>query len=106
MDGIGQCSGRSAAVTSISRSRLAEPVSAAGAGRVDIALTAVLFVQGMLQTVFVLQRETSPAIAALHPVNGVAMLIIAIYLGIDDWRLLRGSAVEHATQASEPSPQA
>lgn len=75
-------------------------------GRVDIALTAVLFVQGMLQTVFVLQRETSPAIAALHPVNGVAMLIIAIYLGIDAWRLLRGPAVEHATQASEPSPQA
>jgi hypothetical protein len=75
-------------------------------GRLDIGLSALLFAQGILQSVFVLQRETSPAIAALHPVNGVAMLIIGIYLGIDAWRLLRAPAPEPATQAPEPAPQA
>jgi len=55
----------------------------------DIVLSAVLFGQGILQTVFVLQRETAPAIAALHPVNGVLMLIIGIYLGIDAWRFVQ-----------------
>ena len=59
-------------------------------GRRDIALTVVLFVQGaILQSVLVLQRETSPEIAALHPVNGVLMLIIGIYLGVDAWRMVR-----------------
>ena len=58
-------------------------------GRLDIGLSALLFLQGILQSIFVLQRESSPPIAALHPVNGVAMLIIGIYLAIDAWRLLR-----------------
>jgi hypothetical protein len=59
-------------------------------GRLDIALTVLLFVQGaILQSVFILQRDTSPAIAALHPVNGVLMLIIGIYLGVDAWRMVR-----------------
>lgn len=58
-------------------------------GRRNIALTVVLFIQGILQSVFILQRDTSPAIAALHPVNGVLMLIIGIYLGVDAWRMVR-----------------
>jgi hypothetical protein len=58
-------------------------------GRRDIALTVVLFGQGILQSVLILQRDTSPSIAALHPVNGVLMLIIGIYLGVDAWRMVR-----------------
>ena len=69
-------------------------------GRLDVGLSALLFVQGILQSVFVLQRETSPAIAALHPVNGVAMLIIGIYLGIDAWRLLRSADAQPTTPAA------
>ena len=65
-------------------------------GRLDIGLSALLFVQGMLQSVLVAQRETSPAIAALHPVNGVSMLIIGIYLAIDAWRIVR------ADRAAQP----
>jgi hypothetical protein len=68
-------------------------------GRVDIGLSALLFVQGILQSVFVGMRESSTAIAALHPVNGVSMLIIGIYLAIDAWRLLRA-------QPTAPSPRA
>ncbi len=68
-------------------------------GRLDIGLSALLFVQGILQSVFVLQRESSPAIAALHPVNGVLMLIIGIYLGIDAWRLLRAPGTEPGSAA-------
>jgi len=59
-------------------------------GRLDIGLTAVLFLQGILQSVFILQRDSAPAVAALHPVNGVLMLIVGLYLAIDAWRLLRG----------------
>ena len=36
---------------------------------------AVMFGQFILQSVLVLQRESSPAIAALHPVNGVLILL-------------------------------
>jgi len=68
-------------------------------GRLDIGLSALLFAQGILQSIFVLQRETSPAIAALHPVNGVLMLIIGIYLAIDAWRLLRATGTEPSTAA-------
>jgi hypothetical protein len=68
-------------------------------GRLDIGLSALLFAQGILQSIFVLQRETSPAIAALHPVNGVLMLVIGIYLGIDAWRLLRATGAEPSTAA-------
>jgi len=66
-------------------------------GRLDIGLSALLFAQGILQSVFVLQRETSTAIAALHPVNGVAMLVIGIYLAIDARRLLRTEGAGTAT---------
>jgi hypothetical protein len=66
-------------------------------GRLDIGLTVVLFLQGILQSVFVLQRENAPSIAALHPVNGVLMLIIGIYLAIDAWRILRRGADQPAT---------
>lgn len=67
-------------------------------GRRDILLSALLFLQGILQSVFVLQRESNPAVAALHPVNGVLMLVIGIYLAIEARRLLRADA-EPAAQA-------
>ncbi len=67
-------------------------------GRRGILLSALLFLQGILQSVFVLQRESNPAVAALHPVNGVLMLVIGIYLAIEARRLLRADA-EPAAQA-------
>ena len=48
-----------------------------------IGLTILIAVQMTLQSVFVAMRETNPGVAALHPVNGVLMLIVTI--GIARW---------------------
>ena len=45
-----------------------------------------MFGQFILQSVLVLQRDSVPAIAALHPVNGFLILLIAIWLATDAWR--------------------
>jgi hypothetical protein len=39
-----------------------------------------------LQSVFVLMRESSPALAALHPVNGFLILLAAILLAWESWQ--------------------
>ena len=48
-----------------------------------VGLTVLIAVQMTLQSVFVAMRESNPAVAALHPVNGVLMLIVTI--GIARW---------------------
>jgi hypothetical protein len=74
-------------------------------GRLDIGLGVLLFVQGILQSAFVFMRESSPSLAALHPVNGVLMLLIGLYLGIDAWRLLRaGSASSAGADSATAGP--
>ena len=45
-----------------------------------IGLTVLIAVLFTLQSVFVAVRADYPAIAALHPVNGVVLLLIAIVL--------------------------
>lgn len=47
-------------------------------GRVLIGLSALTLVQFFLQSIFILFREDQPAIAALHPVNGVLLLVVTI----------------------------
>ena len=51
-----------------------------GFGRWEVIAAAVMFGQFILQSVLVFQRDSMPAIAALHPVNGFLMLLIAIWL--------------------------
>ena len=46
----------------------------------------------ILQSVLVFQREDVPAIAALHPVNGFLILLIAVWMARDAWRTWRASA--------------
>ena len=48
-------------------------------------LSALLFVLFILQSVFVVMRETNPSIAALHPVNGFVILLIAVVMARDSW---------------------
>ena len=56
-----------------------------GLGR-RLALLAVLeFALFMLQSVFVAMRTSAPAIAALHPVNGFLILLIAIVIARESW---------------------
>ena len=47
-------------------------------GRVLIGLSALTLVQFFMQSIFILFREDQPAIAALHPVNGVLLLVVTI----------------------------
>ena len=65
-------------------------------GRVLIGLSVLLLVQFTLQSVLILARDVSPFIAALHPVNGFAILLV----GIAAARL--AAARRHASSASDP----
>ena len=47
-------------------------------GRVVIGLSVLLLVQFALQSVFVVLRESAPFLAALHPVNGFLIVLVAI----------------------------
>jgi hypothetical protein len=54
-----------------------------GMGRRFILLTLLIVGLMALQSVFVLLRGSSPAIAALHPVNGVLILLLSLKLALD-----------------------
>ena len=47
-------------------------------GRRVIALTVLTIVMFILQSVFIAFRTDYPMVAALHPVNGAALLVVAI----------------------------
>lgn len=51
---------------------------AARGGRSVTGLAAIVLVLFALQSVFVEVRTTAPAVAALHPVNGFAIIFVAI----------------------------
>ena len=51
-------------------------------------LSALLLVLFSLQSVFVAIRVDYPSVAALHPLNGFLILLVAILLGRDGWRLV------------------
>lgn len=54
-------------------------------GRRMAILAAVTFGLFMLQSVFVAMRGSSPAIAALHPLNGFLIFLLAIIVARDAW---------------------
>jgi hypothetical protein len=66
----------------------------AGLGRRPALLAAGIFGLFILQSVFVAMRETSPEVAALHPVNGFLITLLAIVLARDAWLARRSGAVE------------
>ena len=55
-------------------------------------LAAGIFGLFLLQSVFVLQRESTPEVAALHPVNGFLITLLAIILARDAWLGRRAEA--------------
>jgi Family of unknown function (DUF6220) len=72
-------------------------------GRVLIGLTLLALVQFFLQSILILFREDQPAIAALHPVNGVLLLVVAIAIG----RLaLAGRRAQAAAASGDVAPSA
>ena len=73
----------------------------AAVGRVSrslLGLTALALVLFALQSVFVALRSDYPAIAALHPVNGVALLLVAIVIA------RRATALRAVPSSPNPSP--
>jgi mercuric ion transport protein len=56
-------------------------------GRRVAIMAIVLFLLVILQSAFVALRASNPAIAALHPVNGFAILLIAILLARESWTM-------------------
>src|SRR5436190_18678314 len=57
----------------------------AGLGRRAALLAAAIFGLFVLQSVFVGLRSDAPEVAALHPVNGFLITILAIVLARDAW---------------------
>jgi hypothetical protein len=57
-----------------------------GFGRWQAIAAMVMFLQFFLQSFLLIARESVPAIAALHPVNGFVILLIAFWLARDAWR--------------------
>lgn len=60
-----------------------------GMGRRVAILAAVIFGLFILQSVLVVMRESSPAVAALHPVNGFLIILLAVVLARDSWMTRR-----------------
>jgi hypothetical protein len=55
-------------------------------GRSHVIAAGVMLAQFFLQSILVFQRDSVPAIAALHPVNGFLILLIGVWLARDAWR--------------------
>ena len=70
----------------------------------QILYAAALFGMFILQSVFVSLRGDLPMIAALHPVNGFAILFVGILTAREAW-LSRGAAAAKST-APEPALRA
>ena len=58
-----------------------------GMGRRVALLAVAIFVLFILQSVFVVMRDSTPAVAALHPVNGFLILFLAIVLSRESWMM-------------------
>ena len=63
-------------------------------GRRPAILAAVIFGLFVLQSVFVALRSDAPELAALHPVNGFVITLLAIVLARDSWNARRAAADE------------
>jgi hypothetical protein len=71
-------------------------------GRRWIGLSALLFFLFIMQSVFVVLRDSLPAIAALHPVNAVAIFFIAQHVARESRSLQRTDTAEARTEPARP----
>ena len=71
----------------------------AGLGRRPAILAAVIFGLFLLQSVFVVLRTDAPEVAALHPVNGFVITLLAIVLARDAW-LARGAGAAESSAST------
>ena len=71
-----------------------------------IGLSVLLMGQILLQSVFVVMRTDNPQVAALHPVNGVLMLVVSLVLAREAWaaRAVGSAAPAPSSEPVEPPP--
>ena len=69
-------------------------------GRRQIIYAAALFGMFLLQSVFVAVRGDLPMVAALHPVNGFAILLVAILVAREAWQSRNAVAGEPVASES------
>lgn len=58
-----------------------------GMGRRVALMALLIFALLIIQSVLVVARTTMPAVAALHPVNGFLILLIALMLARESWAM-------------------
>jgi hypothetical protein len=75
----------------------------AGAGRRQVGLAALAFGLMILQSVFVGLRTELPTVAALHPVNGFLIGLIALVMARAAWRAARTRGTDSAAEVGEAS---
>lgn len=68
-------------------------------GRRQVILPVVIFGLFVLQSILVLQRDSFPAIAALHPVNGFLIALLAVGVAREAWQRWRSGEPEVAAPA-------
>ncbi len=56
--------------------------------RPQVGLSVLLLVLYIIQPTLVSARESSPLIAALHPVNAMVLLVLSVYIGWRGYRLV------------------
>lgn len=59
--------------------------AAGGLGRRQVLYALALFGMFILQSVLVAMRDSQPVVAALHPVNGFAILLVGIAMAREAW---------------------
>jgi Family of unknown function (DUF6220) len=67
-------------------------------GRRQVLYASALFGMFILQSILVALRDTQPTVAALHPVNGFAILLLAILSAREAW-VARNTSPETAAPA-------
>ena len=73
----------------------------ARAGRKQIGMAAAILGLFVVQSILVAMRESAPAVAALHPVNGFLILLLSIELARRAWDIARASRAD--AEAAEPT---
>ena len=78
----------------------------ARAGRGQVEMAAAILGLFFVQSILVAMRESAPAVAALHPVNGFLILLLSIVLARRAWDIARASRAEPGTANPTASPAA
>lgn len=75
-------------------------------GRRQVLFAIGMFAMFLLQSVFVVLRVDMPMVAALHPVNGFGILLVAIVAAREAWAARNSAVIAPATPRLEAATAA